>query len=352
MRVWLTLLGIAVIILTAWVWQAMRAPVQVQTLLSEQLSSNESRIAKLQKKSPIQNEIARVEGVQNKDQVDEILDLLSEGNIDLALEHFQRDLSELAQLPDLGAEVVSALMRNERYQEAIDLMYEQRLFVSFEQEVALLEQIHREVMRVEEVLVGNGDIAGVIAFYEQLIYLEADYMPYYLSLAKWQLKAGNQLGAQQSLESVRHDIRYAEQVEKLEATLAGDLVEDSNVKVIPLIKKGRHFAVDVNVDGLTMARLMIDTGATMTVIKSSLLQSIDLSVDDSQEALELMTANGPASGYRLVLNELGLGSELLRNVDVVSMPLKSFEFDGLLGMNVLSQYEFKIDQAESVLYLY
>ncbi len=96
-----------------------------------------------------------------------------------------------------------------------------------------------------------------------------------------------------------------------------------------------HFVVDGRINGEKVT-FLLDTGATDVAVPAELAERLGL---PRGTAVMLQTANGQATGYRTVLNSLGLGDILLHDVRALIAP----GFGGeqvLLGMSALKQLEF------------
>lgn len=96
-----------------------------------------------------------------------------------------------------------------------------------------------------------------------------------------------------------------------------------------------HFVADGKINGQTVT-FLLDTGATDVAIPAELAERLGL---QRGVPVMLQTANGQTTGYRTVLNSLGLGDILLHDVRALIAP----GFGGeqvLLGMSALKQLEF------------
>jgi clan AA aspartic protease (TIGR02281 family) len=115
---------------------------------------------------------------------------------------------------------------------------------------------------------------------------------------------------------------------------------------VALQHRGNQYLVDLQVSGRDQVTLLIDTGASMTTLS----QSAFLALSSKSEAVELgkrvfNTANGMIKGTVYSIPQLNLGSYRLENVQIAVLDFTlSGGVDGLLGMNVLGQFRFQIDQ--------
>ncbi|MDX1451270.1 MAG: retropepsin-like aspartic protease [Oleiphilaceae bacterium] len=281
----------------------------------------------------------------------DILSLLESHRLDDALVLLRGDYSRYANKFDVLRRLGETMMDQNRMMEAIDLLYEMRNYVNFEDEQNLLATIHDLVEEVENRLaVKPVQPEILVQYYQDLVVRHPDFIPYYLKLATWQRLAGDFDGAEQSLIFTRNDPRYAAQAEQVLSQIERARQEQDNPSLkVPLTRVGKHFAVDVQINEERFARLMLDTGASLSVVKSDVLEG--LRGLEPTGSLLMNTANGSVQGQKLRLSQLVMGDLTLVNLEVGALPLDSLKFDGLLGMDVLGRYEFFIDQETDELQL-
>lgn len=83
------------------------------------------------------------------------------------------------------------------------------------------------------------------------------------------------------------------------------------------------------------SRFLVDSGATVTSIPAGVANKLGL---EKGSPFRVNTANGTATAYSTVINELKLGDMTLRNVPASIIPGMNGS-EGLLGMNVLKHFE-------------
>lgn len=121
---------------------------------------------------------------------------------------------------------------------------------------------------------------------------------------------------------------------------------------VPLVRKGPHFLVDAWFRHRAGVRLMIDTGASTTVISQEAFDNLPRRV--KKEFLgnyTVNTANGPVDAPVYRFNSLTIGDFQVQDIAIVVLSLQNLEADGLLGMNFLNQFRFQIDQINARLLL-
>ncbi|MCG8314122.1 MAG: retroviral-like aspartic protease family protein [Pseudomonadales bacterium] len=124
-------------------------------------------------------------------------------------------------------------------------------------------------------------------------------------------------------------------------------------KGIPLQRIGHHYVVDLEILGVGLTRLIIDTGASYTTLSDRILVGLQEPYGRIvKDNVRVNTANGLVIGQLFKSNLVRLGDHELVDIELISIPLENFnDIDGLLGMNILKQFEFRIDQENSVLIL-
>jgi clan AA aspartic protease (TIGR02281 family) len=115
---------------------------------------------------------------------------------------------------------------------------------------------------------------------------------------------------------------------------------------IPLIRYGLHFLVKAKVDNIEVT-LMLDTGASTTTIDIHKIQYLPI----IRENVLFHTAAGKLYENIHQAREFKIGSTILTDFSVSASHFTSGFKDGLLGMNFLGNFKFKIDQREAILYL-
>jgi clan AA aspartic protease (TIGR02281 family) len=127
---------------------------------------------------------------------------------------------------------------------------------------------------------------------------------------------------------------------------------DSSGTSIALNKVANQFIVSVGLSGIK-TNLLIDTGASITTITKTYYQSIKASAIMSfTKKQKFLTANGEITGEIYRLKQLIIGEFTLENIDIAVLDYPSGQHaSGLLGMNVLRNFKFEIDQQKSQLKL-
>ncbi len=109
-----------------------------------------------------------------------------------------------------------------------------------------------------------------------------------------------------------------------------------------------HFVADAYLNGRAVD-MLVDTGATVTVLPESLAESIGIFLSSADYKYAIQTANGTVRGARATIDNLRIGKIRLRNVDTLVLKDQSLG-EPLLGMSVLNQMK-RFDISDGTLVL-
>ena len=121
---------------------------------------------------------------------------------------------------------------------------------------------------------------------------------------------------------------------------------------VPLIRQGAHYLIETTLNNRQQVTLMIDTGASITSLTRASFDGMN-STDFAYSGSHLFnTANGLTQGEVYNAASIALGGSRLDGIEVAVLDFEPPRgVDGLLGMNVLRNYRFQIDQEKALLYL-
>jgi clan AA aspartic protease (TIGR02281 family) len=238
------------------------------------------------------------------------------------------------------------------YLVALEQLYSAR---SYAQETELVAQITRQIHQwgtdfAARYKKEKHDLA-LIDLYRNLSEKEPEYAPHYLGLAEAYLALGNKTDAKLALELASFDVEVSDQVQRLLAQIhQKNSVTLTNATAIPLRRYGDHYVIKVMLNGELEASLMLDTGATLSIITPQV--QVALGVSPSDRVAWFNTANGMVESVLLSIDSISAGSKGVQDTKVGVLNLSTNpHFDGLLGMDFLKHFKFYIDQDKHVLYL-
>jgi clan AA aspartic protease (TIGR02281 family) len=140
----------------------------------------------------------------------------------------------------------------------------------------------------------------------------------------------------------------AEEVEKERGEPAGEetgqQTGDEVMTIVRFLRVDGHILVPVIINGFIEAKVLVDTGATITILSRELAQRLRLEEGYDSITLKTMGMDIHAQSARLDSIQLGDLSRSDFPVAVADLSLeKKGEFDGVLGMDFMSHYKMHID---------
>jgi clan AA aspartic protease (TIGR02281 family) len=258
--------------------------------------------------------------------------------------------------------LAQAFYHDGELRDAIDALYEAR---GHAYRPAMLERLTRRLRAVTaehiKVLARNSDHTGLLQLYQHLTQLEPAYAPYFIGLANTQLALNDKDAARRSLLLVAQDPDVGAGARTLLAQLRdteAGIEEDTQTPTendgtgVPLVRRGNHFLVDARLNNTHDVRLLIDTGASVTILSPAALDRSGIRYTDTGRTSVFNTANGQVRAPIYRLDVLVLGDWQVSRLEFGVLELAgSSAFDGLLGMNFLEHFQFFIDQNEALLRL-
>ncbi|MBL4674004.1 MAG: clan AA aspartic protease [Arenicella sp.] len=218
----------------------------------------------------------------------------------------------------------------------------------------------------------NNDLLSVKNLYQNLNDLHPNFQRFQYELAISHLKLGETESAKRLLQPLIYDLELGEvskqalaqinsragrslseqrrEPEPSEAITKNTNIRSSDI-LVPLISVGSSFIVDSTIERQS-ARLLLDTGASITSLSSQLIERLKLK--PTGQSIRLSTANGVTNARIYRVKQLQLGSLVLRDMLVAEINLSNNRsFQGLLGTDALNQlqpqYSYLIDNQESAL---
>jgi clan AA aspartic protease (TIGR02281 family) len=249
-----------------------------------------------------------------------------------------------------------------QYPQAIDALYAAR---GYAYRPDTLERASRRIRALvaeqAAILKRSGDAAGLLQLYQHLTQLEPSHAPWFLGLAHAQLALEDTAAARRSLLLVEQDPEVGRRARALleELSLAGSVTpEPDRVALakqavgVPLHRSGDHFLVDARLNDIQPVRLLIDTGASMTILTPGTLERSGVRYTDTGASRVFSTANGRVRAPVYRLDALSVGSWQVTELDIGVLDMGGESaIDGLLGMNFLRHFQFFIDQNAALLRL-
>lgn len=193
--------------------------------------------------------------------------------------------------------------------------------------------------------------AEVDRMYEQVTLALPELSTYFLKLGQFRIRTGNFDGALAALSQIENQGELGVEARALmRQAEASDAVEAGSGEALPLKVEGAQYVVDAVIDDGPPVSLIVDTGAAMTVVDADLLQRLGYALDGPREYFA--TANGVVDAPVVSLRRLALGQAVINELAVGALTVKMpGQVKGLLGMNFLRHFQFRIDQDTGTLHL-
>jgi clan AA aspartic protease (TIGR02281 family) len=136
--------------------------------------------------------------------------------------------------------------------------------------------------------------------------------------------------------------RYRKKARTTKAASAGESKSTpvrlrGNQAIVPVRLSFRETTVD--------AWMLLDTGATITVISSGLADRLGIRKASTESHLTQVADGREVQTSRTHVDSLAVGPKLKLNTEVVIMTFvgPAMDFDGLLGMNFLGEFSYHLD---------
>ncbi len=202
------------------------------------------------------------------------------------------------------------------------------------------------------------DILAV--FVEPLLQLEPSNRLYILSLALAYAELFQEGLMENVLASLDFDDPDAQHIRKIirpQQTIPTNEVDTDEIATqtglfIPLKQVGDQYVVEATLSSNPVA-LLIDTGASVTAVSKQYFDTLNSRYKTEYLGrFSIGTAGGSIMASMYKFQELSINHVSVKNLPVVILPMQGIKnADGLLGMNFLREFDFKIDQRQSVMFI-
>ncbi len=186
-------------------------------------------------------------------------------------------------------------------------------------------------------------------YYKFLYYIldkEPQNTTFLYDLATYYFEASEYEKAKELFENLENDLTYSKSAKNFLNKIEKQLrLSNKYQQKIHLEKLQNHFYINVNINQ-TELRLLIDTGASYTLVDKKILHSTK-----EGKTIELHTANGIKKATIISVESFNVAEISIEDFEITLSDFEAQGFDGLLGMNFLGQFDFYIDQEAAILYL-
>jgi clan AA aspartic protease (TIGR02281 family) len=121
---------------------------------------------------------------------------------------------------------------------------------------------------------------------------------------------------------------------------------------IPFEKRGQVVVVEVMLNNSVPVRLVVDTGATYTMISAATAKELSIDPQLAPRTMPFQTANGVIQAPLANLESVIVGGMEIKNLTAaIHDAVPSAQVAGLLGLNFLSNFRLDIDTDKGILHL-
>jgi len=126
----------------------------------------------------------------------------------------------------------------------------------------------------------------------------------------------------------------------------------SEVVAIPLHRLGSHFLVKMRINSRAEGLFLLDTGASLTLIHPDVAREAGIDMDSRSPVLPIKTASGIIFPPLVRVESLNLGGMKLDSKEMIVHDLhQGKNISGLIGMDILSDYQVTLDTPRASLIL-
>jgi clan AA aspartic protease (TIGR02281 family) len=136
-------------------------------------------------------------------------------------------------------------------------------------------------------------------------------------------------------------------------TQPGNSAEVPGQVTVPVQRAGRSLTVLAKLNGTTDARLIVDTGADITILSHEVARNMGIFASDINSTVTLNTVGGSVRADVFRVGAISVGGAEVKNVPVAvhTMPDAPPLVDGLLGLTFLDKFLVTLDAQKGELHL-
>lgn len=190
----------------------------------------------------------------------------------------------------------------------------------------------------------------LLNFSEQVLAQDNQFPPYVLAQGLALIELHDLDYAQDIIEPIADISFYQQQAEDLLDKIDKARLHQTAIALEPV---GEHYLVNGRINRTADVRLMIDTGASISMLTKAMFDEIESWTDpDFVRDSLINTAGGTINAPIYRFEQFQINEFVVRNVHFVIIDLDNMQgYNGLLGMNFLKEFKFEIDQQENLLVL-
>lgn len=122
---------------------------------------------------------------------------------------------------------------------------------------------------------------------------------------------------------------------------------------VPLERLGSLFVVTIQINGTRSARLILDTGASHTILSHAIARDLGLFSLRPVASVTMHTVGGSVQADMVPVDSIRIAGAEVRNsiAAIHDLPDAPPDIDGLLGLSVLREFDVTLDATRSRLHL-
>ncbi len=265
----------------------------------------------------------------------------------LYLKHEYRDVLALLLMAKLYQDAGNEM-------EAIEVLFQAKSYTHTPELIKqTVKAIRSAVKNYDTQLLIRKDYIALLDLYKRLTELEPEHALHFIGLAETYLSLGNVFDARKALDLTLHDSSVLDKRNDIISRIEINRKPNRHYAAeVSLQAFGNQFLVDVLLNNSQNAVLLLDTGASLSIISTELLAVLDIPYQRTIKTAWFSTAGGRIKAPIIKLNSIAMGEVVVENIEVgVIGEFDNKQFDGLLGMNFLRHFDFIIDQNKHKLQL-
>lgn len=190
----------------------------------------------------------------------------------------------------------------------------------------------------------------LVHFSEQVLVQDNQFPPYLLAQGKGLIELQDLNYAQDIIEPITDISFYRQQAEDLLDQIDRMRLHQTAIVLQPV---GEHYLVNGRINRSNPVQLMIDTGASISVLTKDMFDQIfDWANPVFERDSLINTAGGTINAPIYRFERFQINEFVVNDISFVVIDMENFgNYHGLLGMNFLKQFKFEIDQQENLLVL-
>ena len=274
-------------------------------------------------------------------------DKLQKKNIIKAVEQMQYFIEIEPESKIVVFQLAKIFEKNGLYNKALNLIIEFSYIASYNEKDSIYTKIKSISISHIEKLKSAKSFQSLVEFLTNRINIGFLSEFYSFELAKVYLKLKKYINSAEVLEDIKDSEAYKERAVEMLLFIQNKIEEQEEYPIqIPLIRDGLHFLVKAYADNIPVL-LLVDTGASTSSIDYNKISHFKV----VQENALFHTAGGKIYKTIFQADSFTIGEISLDNFRISGTQFSGRDQDGLLGMNFLGKFKFKIDQKEAILFL-